>query len=137
MGISCHLSFDGECAVAFRRYQRILGGEFTTLLTYGESPLARQVPREWQSRILHATLMVDDQELLGSDAFPGTYVKLQGFSVTLHVPVHEAARVFVSLSEGGSIRMPFEPTFWSPGFGMLVDRYGIPWEINGERVHRA
>lgn len=135
MGIGCHLSFDGDCATAFRRYQRILGGEFTGLLTYGESPLARQVPRAWQSRILHATLVFDDQALLGSDAFPGSYVRLQGFSVSISAPVAEAARMFTALAEGGSIRMPFERTFWSPGFGMVVDRFGIPWEINGERSH--
>ena len=135
MGVSCHLSFDGDCANAFRRYQRILGGVFTTLLTYGESPLARQVPHAWQARILHATLTLDDQVLFGSDAFPGSYVKLQGFSVTVSAPVAEAARVFMALAEGGTIRMPFDRTFWSPGFGMLVDRFGVPWEINGERSH--
>jgi PhnB protein len=26
--------------------------------------------------------------------------------------------------------MPFQKTFWSPGFGMVVDRYDIPWMIN-------
>lgn len=137
MGIGCHLSFDGQCAIAFREYRRIFGGEFTTLLTYGESPLARQVPRDWQLRVLQIALAVDGQTLIGSDAFPGSYVKLQGFSVAISVPFAEAARVFVELAQGGSIRMPFEQTFWSPGFGMLVDRFGIPWEINGERVHHA
>ncbi|KAF1694572.1 VOC family protein [Pseudoxanthomonas koreensis] len=135
MGISCHLSFDGDCAAAFRHYQRILGGQFTGVLTYGESPLARQVPRAWQSRILQATLACNGQVLIGSDAFPGSYVRLQGFSVSIAAPVDEAARVFTALAEGGSIRMPFERTFWSPGFGMVVDRFGIPWEISGERSH--
>ena len=114
-----------------------LGGRFSGGITDGESPLARQLPRAWQSRILHATLELGDQVLIGSDAFPGSYVRLQGFSVAIGAPVVEAARVFTALAEGGSIRMPFERTFWSPGFGMVVDRFGIPWEITGEHSEPA
>jgi PhnB protein len=36
------------------------------------------------------------------------------------------------LAEGGKVTMPIQPTFWSPRFGMLVDRFGIPWMINCE-----
>ena len=131
MTISCHLSFDGQCEAAFRTYQRILGGELSTLLTFGDSPLASQVPPEWQSRILHATLVVGDQEFLGSDAFPNAYEKPQGFSVTLGVAeLSQAKNVFSLLAENGRVQMPFQETFWSPGFGVLVDRFSVPWEIN-------
>lgn len=100
---------------------------------YRESPLAAQVPREWQSRIVYATLLVNDQELLGSDAFPGVDEPPQGFSVTLGISGVERGReIFSLLAEGGSVRMPFKATFWSPGFGVLVDRFGIPWELNCE-----
>jgi PhnB protein len=26
--------------------------------------------------------------------------------------------------------MPYGETFWAAGFGMLTDRYGVPWMIN-------
>jgi hypothetical protein len=29
--------------------------------------------------------------------------------------------------------MPLQPTFWAKGFGMLIDRFGIPWIINSEQ----
>ena len=44
----------------------------------------------------------------------------------------EAERVFGELAEGGRIVMPLEKTFWASRFGMLVDRFGIPWLINCE-----
>jgi PhnB protein len=131
MSLSCHLIFDGQCAAALRRYQRILGGEITTLLSFGESPLGAQVPAEWQARILHANLQVGALSLLGSDAFPDTYQRPQGFAVTLGIAEPaEASRVFEALADGGQVQMPFQATFWSPGFGVLVDRFAIPWEIN-------
>jgi PhnB protein len=134
MRISCHLTFDGQCEVAFLAYQRLLGGEIRAMLTYGDSPLADQVPSAWQSRILHATLVVGDQELLGSDAFPDTYERPRGFSVMLSPADPARARdIFASLAEGGSVSTAFQPTFWSAGFGVLVDRFGVPWEVNCEQ----
>lgn len=131
MSLSCHLTFDGHCEAAFRSYQQILGGEITTLLRFGESPLGAQVPADWQARILHANLQVGALSLLGSDAFPGAYQRPQGFAVTLGVAEPaEAARVFEALADGGQIQMPYQPTFWTPGFGVLVDRFGTPWEVN-------
>ena len=134
MHISCHLSFDGQCEVAFHTYQRLLGGEMPTMLRYGESPLADQVPPQWQNRILHATLRLDDQELLGNDAFPDSYKHPQGFSVTLAISEPAKAKeIFMALAEGGLVDMPFQETFWSAGFGVLVDRFGVPWEVNCEQ----
>jgi len=28
--------------------------------------------------------------------------------------------------------MPLQQTFWAARFGTVVDRFGIPWMINGE-----
>jgi PhnB protein len=132
--IRCHLSFDGECEAAFIYYQRFLGGEIRTLLRYADSPMVSQVPTEWQARILHATLIVGDQELVGSDAFPNAYAAPQGFSVLLGFEEFDQARdVFNSLAEGGKIQTPFEKTFWSMGFGVVVDRFGVSWEVQCEQ----
>ena len=133
MGIGCHLVFDGQCETAFLTYQRLLGGAIR-MLRYGESPLATQVPAEWHPRILHATLVLDEQELLGSDAFPNAYERPQGIFVTLSVAEPaQAKNVFASLAEDGRVHMPFQETFWSAGYGVLVDRFGVPWEVNCER----
>jgi PhnB protein len=131
MKIRAHLSFDGQCEAAFRAYQGILGGGIVTMLKYGESPMAAQSPVEMHDKIVHATLRLEDQELLGTDVAPDDFERPQGFSVVLELPSPaEGQRIFGALAEGGSIRVPFQKTFWSPGYGMLVDRFGVPWEIN-------
>lgn len=129
--ISAHLIFDGQCREAFVAYQRILGGTLATFMTFGESPLAASVDAKWHARILHATLDLDGAELNGADVLPHDYQRPQGFSVILNLSgVERAHQIFAALAEDGKVSMPFQSTFWSPGFGVVVDRFGTPWEIN-------
>jgi PhnB protein len=129
MRVSPHLVFDGQCKDAFEYYRRVLGGELG-MLTYGDSPAANEVDPKWHDRIVHATLKVGDFDLAGADALPQDFEKPQGFYVLLHVEgAGEAARIFGELAVGGTVRVPFGPTFWSPGFGVLLDQFGVPWEV--------
>jgi PhnB protein len=131
MQISPHLCFDGQCREAMQLYQSILGGTLQTMLTYGETPMASSIDSRWHDRIVHATLVLDEIELTGADLIAGSYERPQGFFVTLTVAeIDRASEIFRALSHGGTIKLPFEKTFWSPGFGVFVDRFGIPWEIN-------
>jgi PhnB protein len=96
--------------------------------------MAAQVETQWHDRILHATLQFEDIELTGVDLLPRDYRKPQGFFVTLSVEgADHGSRIFASLADGGEIRVPFQRTFWSPGFGVVVDRFAIPWEINSSK----
>jgi PhnB protein len=38
------------------------------------------------------------------------------------------------LAEGGQVTMPMQEAFWAKRWGMLVDRFGTPWIVNGELV---
>jgi PhnB protein len=131
--LSVHLCFDGTCEAAFRFYEHVLGGSIKTMLRYGDSPLAEQTPAHLRNRIIHATLDLGACELLGADLMPEQHQRAEGFFVTLSVGDANRARdIFTALSDGGEVRMAFEETFWSPGFGVLRDRFGTPWEINCE-----
>ena len=126
-----HLTFAGQCESAFKFYERVLGGNIVTMLTYGNSPLAEQVPLEWREKIVHASLMVGEAELIGADALPGQQERPQGFFVLLEMAgPARAEQVFGALAENGVVQMPLHKTFWSPAFGVLVDQFGIPWEIS-------
>lgn len=126
-----YLNFNGNCAEAFRFYERVLGGKIEVLLTHGDSPVAAQVPPEWKDRVLHARLVVGDQVLLASDAPPDKYAPTRGIYAFAGVDTpDEAERIFTALSTGGTTTMPFGPTFWASAFGMCVDRYGIGWMVN-------
>jgi PhnB protein len=126
-----YLTFNGRCEEAFKFYERVLAGKITVTMTWGEMPEANQFPAEAHKLIMHATLSVGDQVLMGADSPPGSYQPPQGINVSLHPKdVAAAERIFNALAEGGSVTMPFQKTFWSPGFGMCVDQFGIPWMIN-------
>ncbi len=122
--------FDGRCEAAFRFYQRVLGGDLATLMTYGESPTAAATDPRHRGWIFHATLLLDDQELLGADVITKEHRRPYGFAVVLSLPSFaEAKRVFDAFAEGGSVEMAFQKTFWADGYGFVTDRFGVPWEI--------
>ena len=131
MHLNTYLLFAGDCEAAFKFYERCLNGKIVTLMKHGESPMGDQASPEWRDKVMHVSLQIGDQLLMGSDAPPKMYQKPQGFSVsvTLSSPA-DSERTFAALSENGSITMPLQKTFWSPAFGMFVDQYGTPWMVN-------
>lgn len=131
MRLNPYLLFSGQCEAAFKFYERCLGGKIEAMITHAGTPAEKQVPPEWRDKILHARLAVGDEVLMASDAPPGRQEAPKGFSVSLEVnSAAEAERVFQALAENGTVRMPIQKTFWAERFGMLVDRFGIPWMIN-------
>ena len=134
MKLNPYLAFDGQCREAFECYEKALGGKIVFMQTIGDSPMAKNMPPESHGRIMHVTLHVGDQVLQGADAPPGQFSTPAGFSVALHFDeVSQGEHVFNALAEHGTVQMPFQPTFWAKGFGMLIDRFGTPWIVNAEQ----
>jgi len=132
--MQAYLSFDDNCAEAFAFYAKALCGAITASHTFGQSPMAGNVPKEAQGRIMHIAMQADGMTLFGSDLMPGMpFEGFKGFSLSVQRQgVDVGAAVFKALSEGGQVTMPFAKTFWAEGFGMLVDRFGVPWMVNCE-----
>ena len=130
MQVNPYLFYNGNCEAAFKYYEKVLGGEIEAMLTHEGTPAAEHTPPEWQKKIIHAKISIDGEVLMASDATPGDYHQPQGFSVALAIEnPAEAERRFNALAEGGTVRMPFGKTFFSNGFGMCVDKFGIPWMV--------
>ena len=135
MRMNPYLSFDGQCEDAFTFYERCLNGTITMMVRYAGSPMEGQVPPAWRDKIIHARMTVGSSDLMASDSMPNFHQAAQGFSVSLNIDEPaEAERVFQALSAGGTVRMPIQQTFWAIRFGMLTDRFGIPWMINCEQA---
>ena len=132
---TAYLAFDGNCAEAMRFYEQVLGGKLQALMTNGQSPMAAQVPPEHHHRILHAYLVLPDNggALMAGDCMVGVpYEGIKGFSLALNYPTVELAQnIFNALSAGGKVTMPMQPAFWAKTWGMLTDRFGTPWIVNG------
>jgi PhnB protein len=126
-----YLFYNGDCEAAFKFYEKVLGGKIGMLLRNEDAPADMPTPPERKQKIMHASLSIDGHVLMGSDAPPEHFHKLQGFAVSLTVSdPAEAERKFKALCEGGSVNMPFGKTFFAKGFGMGVDPFGIPWMVN-------
>jgi PhnB protein len=133
MQLHPYLGFNGECEAAFKFYEQVLGGKIEAMSTYAGSPAAEHAPPDWGSKILHGRMRIGDTLLMASDSPPGHYAKPAGIHVTIQLTdPAEGKGLFEKLSENGTMQMPFQKTFWSPGFGMCVDQFGTPWMINCE-----
>ena len=135
MKIVTSLSFAGNCRQAFEFYAEVLGGEITAAMPYGDAPPEMPMPAEMKDWLMHCWLQVGNQAIMGSDMHSDWATRINepknGFDVTFHTESREEGqRVFDALSEGGKVGMPFAESFWSPGFGSLTDRFGIPWMVN-------
>jgi PhnB protein len=96
---------------------------------------AQKTAADLLGKILHARMLIGDYALMGSDAPPDHYAKPQGFSVSLTVKdPAEADRIFTELGQDGDVAMPIQKTFWAARFGMVTDRFGIPWMIHCEQA---
>jgi PhnB protein len=132
-----YLAFDGNCAEAMRFYETVLGlgAELEMMVTGGDSPMAAEIPSEHAHRIMHARIRFEDGSYIyaGDACVQMAYEGIKGVTLTMSYPsIDEAERVFAALSDGGRVTMPIAPTFWAKRAGMLVDKFGTSWAINGE-----
>ena len=128
MQIQPYLFFDGCCEEAIEIYRGTLGAEVTMLMRFKDSP--EPASHGAPDKIMHANLRIGDTTVLVSDGRCLGRPNFQGFALSLTVPDEsEAERLFAALGDGGQVQMPMAKTFFSPRFGMLVDRFGVAWMI--------
>jgi PhnB protein len=130
MQIHPYLFFEGRCQEAIDFYRRALGAEVLIQMAYKDSPVATNQPPEAQDKVMHASMTIGDTEVFLSDGMCGGAPSFKGFSLSLVLKEDaEAARVFTALGDGGAVTMPLAKTFFASSFGMLNDRFGVPWMV--------
>jgi len=133
MNVQPYLMFDGRCEEAIRFYQSAVGAEVQMLMRHKESPEpapAGMLPPGSENKVMHAALRIGDSVVLATDGRCMGKTNFQGFSLALTVATAgEADQAFARLGDGGQVTMPLAKTFWSPRFGMLVDRFGVSWMV--------
>lgn len=133
MQVQPYLFFDGRCEEAVEFYRRTLGAEVTMLMRFKDSPEPPQpgmCPPGSADKIMHTSFRIGDTTVMASDGRCQGQPSFQGFSLSIAVPNEgEAERRFNALAEGGQVQMPLAKTFFSPRFGMVVDRFGVSWMV--------
>lgn len=128
---SIYLTFHGTCAEALSRYAEVLGGTVTAMMHVSEAPGADRFPPDKQDWVMHAELILGEGRIMGADDIMGGTPPMRGASIMMSFPtVAKGKEVFEALAQGGEVRMEYQPTFFSPGFGTLTDRFGIQWMIS-------
>ncbi len=130
MRIEPYLFFDGRCEEALAFYREVLGAEVTALMRFKDNPDQGGMPPGMGDKVMHANVRIGDTTLMVSDGMNEGHPAFQGFALTLELPTEaEAERVFAALSEGGRVQMALTQTFFARRFGMVADRFGVPWMV--------
>jgi PhnB protein len=139
-----YLTFAGNTREAYAFYEKALGAKIETMMSYADMPPmpagdagCGDGPPPGGDGIMHACLQLPGGAMLfAGDAPPGMpFEGMKGVMLALQYDsVDEANRIFNALSQGGKITMPLAPAFWSKTFGMLTDRFGVSWAVNGEPI---
>ena len=130
MQIQPYLFFDGRCDEALAFYRSALGAEVTMLMRFKDCPDPGMSQPGAEDKVMHASFRIGDTTVLASDGRCEGHPSFQGFSLSLTVADEaEAERLFAALADGGQVQMPLTKTFFSPRFGMIADRFGVPWMI--------
>lgn len=142
--ITPYLNFPGNTREVFAFYEKALGGTIDAMLRFADMPSSGTPPEgcgaqyaESGEAIMHASLALPGgARLFGGDTPPS--MPDQGFKGVMlalqYDTVEEAKTAFEALSRGGTVQMGLAPSAWSRIFGMVTDRFGVPWAVNGESV---
>ncbi len=137
MELCTYLNYGGNCADAFRFYERHLGGKITMMMTHGEAPNQTDVPAGWKDKVLHARMDIGGTELLAADVPADRFQPMRSAYLSLSLDTNEEAeRVYALLSDQGQVFMPMQETFFAFRFAMLRDRFGTSWMLLHERPRR-
>jgi PhnB protein len=134
MQVQPYLFFEGRCEEAMEFYRQALDAQVEMLMRFRDSPEppppGAVAPRS-EDKVMHASFRVGDTTLMASDGGCSGRSGFQGITLSLNLAdVAEAERRFAALADGGEVQMPLGATFWSPAFGMVVDRFGVSWMVN-------
>lgn len=136
MAVIAYLSFKNQSEEVIKFYEKALNGYDVRLMKMSDLPKDPnyKLPKEEMGLIANASIKFEGGMLMISDVPESMGMPLNiGNNVNLSIVLKDsdvARCYFNNLAEGGSVQMPLMATSWSPLYGMVIDKYGIGWQIN-------
>ena len=132
MKVQAYITFGGRCEEALEFYKKSIGAEIIDVMRWKESPdKDLKGPPGYEEKVMNASFRIGETELMADDGMGAATVQFKGMTLAIEVADDaEAKRVFTALGEGGVVTMPLAKTFWTSSFGMLADKFGVPWMVN-------
>lgn len=135
MDMSPQLEFDGACEAAFEYYARLFGGTIAVLNKLGDTNGVLLPPGSTggnAENVRFAELHIGEMKIRGNDLQAGEYRAPRGFNMSVHfAKAAEARRVFDGRADGGTVTVEPAQVAWADFFGMVTDRFCIPWLLLG------
>ena len=130
--IEPYLFFGGRCEEAIEFYRKALGAQVEMVMLFNDSPQPLPpgvIQPGFENKVMHASMTIAGHRIMVSDG-RNDDIGFKGFSLSLSLPaVVEVENAFSALADGGHILMALGSTFWSPLYGMLIDRFGVSWML--------
>ena len=132
MKVQAYITFSGRCEEALAFYKKAVGAEVTGLMRWKESPdKDMKGSPGFEEKIMNAAFRIGETQLMADDGMGDKTAEFKGMTLAIEVADDaEAKHVFTALGEGGKVTMPLMKTFWTSSFGMLTDKFGVPWMVN-------
>ncbi|MDB5963760.1 MAG: 3-demethylubiquinone-9 3-methyltransferase [Polaromonas sp.] len=133
MQVQPYIFFDGRCEEALTFYKTAIGAEIVMMMRFSENPEPQpgMDMSGKEDKIMHASFRIGESEVMASDGYAKGQPEFKGITLSIFAPDEaQATKMFNALSEGGKVNMPLAKTFYSPCFGMVADKFGMPWMVN-------
>jgi PhnB protein len=99
MHVQPYLYFDGRTEEAVEFYKTAVGAKVEALMRWTDSPDKSMCTPNTENKIISTKTEA------------------------------EAIKIFEALAAGGKVTMPQTKTFFSARFGMVVDKFGVTWNV--------
>jgi PhnB protein len=132
MQVTPYLYFEGRSEEALEFYRTALGAEIGMVMKFKDMPPGQPAmgPLPPPDKIMHASFKIGDTTLFASDGRNAGNPEFKGVGLSLNPKTTaEATRLFEALAKGGQVQMPLAKTFFAASFGMVADKFGIPWMV--------
>lgn len=134
MATQPYLFFEGRTEEALQFYGEALGAQTQMLLRYGDAPGGTATCPDGSTppsdKVMHAATLVSGTTLMASDGFCSGKPSFGGFSLSFDAKDEaDAKKRFEALAAGGRVSQPLTETFFAAAFGMVTDKFGVPWMI--------
>lgn len=129
--MNVYLNFNGNCEEALKSYEVVFNTVNNGIMRFGDAPKNDYFKEIDPQKIMHTQLTINGSQLMmcdnpNHDTDFGNHISLI-FSDANDEKVKEVWESFKL--EGAKVEMELGPTFFSPLYGQLIDRFGISWII--------
>lgn len=132
MNVQPYLSFEGRCQEALDFYKSAVGAKIDVVMQFKDAPsdVQMQISPESKGKVMHSAFRVGDTQIMATDGQCNGMSQFSGISLTIKAASNaEAEKLFAALGNGGTVTMPMSETFFAHRFGMLADKFGMPWMV--------